>query len=77
MRGSWTFGPVAFSMVEGNQRITEYRTSSGDQSGSSCGVGASRATIPFLNPAASNAGCQSSMALRIQGLSQVGVAGST
>ena len=50
-------GPDAFSIVEGSQRITEYRASSGLKSGSCSGVGATFAMIAFLNPAASNAFC--------------------
>ena len=53
-------GPIAFSMVEGSQRITELRTSSGLKSGSSFSVGAILAMIALRNPAASKAGCQSS-----------------
>ena len=38
-----------------------FRLSSGLHSGSSSGVGASRATMPFRKPAASKATCQSSI----------------
>ncbi len=61
VRGSEMCGPEAFSVVDGIHRITECRTSSGLKSGSSSCVGAIFAMIAFLNPAASNAGCQSSM----------------
>ena len=75
MRGSWMCGPEAFSTVDGSHRITEYRASSGLQSGSS--AGASLATIALRNPAASNAGCQSSMPFFTYGTHFAGVAGST
>jgi hypothetical protein len=75
VRGSLTCGPTAFSVVDGSQRITVWRMSSGLQSGSF--AGASMATIPSLNPAASNATCQSVIALRIHGFHWSGVAGST
>ena len=75
VRGSLTCGPTAFSVVDGSQRIIVWRMSSGDQSGSFAGT--SRATMPFLKPAASKAGCQSSMARRIHGFHWSGVAGST
>ena len=39
--------------------------------------GASLATIPSLNPAASNAGCQSVIAFFTHGTNHFGVAGST
>ena len=38
VRGSCTCGPEAFSVVDGSQRITEYRASSGLQSGSFAGA---------------------------------------
>ncbi len=60
VRGSEMCGPLAFSTVDGSQRITECRMSSGAQSGSSFAVGASLAMIAFLNPAAANASFQSS-----------------
>ena len=50
VRGSWTCGPEAFWTVDGSQRMTEWRASSGLQSGSSSGVGASRAMTALLNP---------------------------
>ena len=65
VRGSLTCGPTAFSVVLGSQRITVWRMSSGDQSGSL--GGASIATIALRKPAASNAGCQSVIALRTHG----------
>ncbi len=75
VRGSLTWGPTAFSTVDGSQRIIVWRTSSGDQSGSL--AGGSFATIPSLKPAASNAVCQSVIAFRIHGFQTSGVAGST
>jgi hypothetical protein len=75
VRGSLTCGPTAFSVVLGSQRITVWRMSSGDQSGSL--AGASIATIPSLKPAASNAGFQSLIARRIHGFHCSGVFGST
>jgi hypothetical protein len=65
VRGSCTCGPTEFSTVDGSQRTIVCRMSSGDQSGSS--AGGSAAMMPFLNPAASNAGCQSVIAFRIHG----------
>ncbi len=75
VRGSCTCGPTAFSIVDGSQRTTVWRTSSGDQSGSLAGT--SRATIPSLKPAASKADCHSSMPARTYGFHLSGVAGST
>ena len=69
-------GPDAFSIVEGSQRITEYRASSGLHSGSCSAVGASFAMIAFLKPAASNAACQLSTPFYMYGTHLVGVAGS-
>src|SRR5205807_9663368 len=60
--GSLTCGPTEFSTVDASQRTIVWRTSSGDQSGSFFGT--SPAMMPSLNPAASNAGCQSRIALR-------------
>ena len=69
-------GPLAFSIVEGSQRITEWRTSSGLQSGSSSGVGVFLAMMAFLKPAASKATFQSSTPLISHGTHLVGVAAS-
>jgi len=60
-RGSLTCGPLAFGIGEAKYLTTEYLTSSGLQSGSSSLVGGSLAIIAFLNPASSNAICQSSI----------------
>ena len=49
VRGSLTCGPTAFSVVLGSQRMTVWRMSSADQSGSL--AGASMATMPSLKPA--------------------------
>ena len=48
-------------MGEAKYLTTEYLTSSGLQSGSSSLEGGSLAIIAFLNPASSNATCQSSI----------------
>ena len=69
VRGSCTCGPTAFSVVDGSQRTIVWRMSSGDQSGSF--AGASPATMPSLKPAASNAGCHSSMPSRTHGFHHV------
>ncbi len=74
VRGSLTCGPTEFSMVDANQRTMLWRMSSIDQLGSS--VGTSFATIASLNPAASNAGCQSSTAFFTYGFHLAGVPGS-
>ena len=63
-------------MVEGSQRMTEYRASSGLQSGSSSTDGASLAITALRNPAASNAGCQASTPCFMYDTHLVGVAGS-
>jgi hypothetical protein len=57
--------PTEFSTVDGSHRTIVWRMSSGDQSGSFFGT--SPGMMPFLNPAASNAGCQSRIAFRIHG----------
>ncbi len=75
VRGSCTCGPTAFSVVDGSQRITVWRMSSGDQSGSLAGT--SPGTMPSLKPAASNACCHSMMPARTNGFHRSGVAGST
>ena len=59
-RGSPTCGPIAFCVGSATQRMTLYRESSASQFGSSARVGGSLAMMAFLNPAFSNAGCQSS-----------------
>src|SRR5437899_1839178 len=74
VRGSWMFGPDAFSVVEGNHRMTEYRASSGLHFGSSSVVGACFAMIAFLKPASSNAGCHDSMPFLMYGRHFNGVA---
>src|SRR5436305_1346761 len=61
VRGSLMCGPLAFSVVDGSQRITEWRTSSGLHEGSCAAVGISFPTMAFLKPAAANASFQSSM----------------
>ena len=74
--GSDTLGPFALSVAEAKYLITEYLTSSGLQSGSSSFEGGSFANIAFLNPAASNATCQSSTPCFKYFLHLTGVAGS-
>jgi hypothetical protein len=74
VRGSCTFGPCAFSSCDASQRTTVWRTSSGDQSGRSGGVGRDDAVLEArrlerrlpLDDAA-----------RTYGFSHSGVAGST
>src|ERR1051325_6443764 len=53
-RGSLTLGPEAVSVVDGSHRIVELRASS--RSKSALSVGATRATIALLKPAARNTG---------------------
>ena len=55
-RGSVTRGPMALTFSCGTQRMTLIVTSSGDQSGSCSGVGASSTRMALLKPAASKAG---------------------
>ena len=74
--GSDTLGPLAFKIGEAIYLITEYLTSSGLQSGSSSFEGGSFAIMAFLNPAASNAICQSSTPCFKYFLHFFGVAGS-
>ena len=57
LRGSCTWGPLAFGISEGLYTIAEWRASSRLHVGSS--VGASFPRIAFLNPAFSKADCQS------------------
>ena len=74
--GSCTCGPEAFCTCDGSQRITEYRTSSGLNSGSSSKEGGIRPWIALLKPAASKASCQSSIPWMRYGRHFSGVAGS-
>lgn len=60
--------------VQPRRAITEWRASSGLQSGSCSGVGASFASTAFLNPAASNASCQLSTPFLTYGTHLRGVA---
>ena len=69
-------GPLAFSVVEGSHRITEWRTSSGLHVGSCAAVGASLPMIAFLKPAAANASFQSSIPFFSHGTHLRGVAAS-
>jgi len=55
-RGSATRGPMALTCSSGSQRITLIVTSSGDQSGSCSGVGASSTRMALRKPMASNTG---------------------
>src|SRR5216117_680295 len=61
-------------MVDGSQRIAEFRASSRSKFGSS--VGATLAVIAFLNPAARNTGSHISTPLISHGTHLAGVAGS-
>jgi hypothetical protein len=75
LRGSTTLGPAALGTWLGTQRTIATPAFSPPNSGSS--FGASAATIPLEKPAASNAGCHSSIPRFTHGTSHAGVAGST